>query len=95
MDVDGLHNILRSRGSEVLRQALEDISSKGGFMAGNPRVLFKNSGWAWQASPNCDATPNRKGFVGVELGEEIISSPRHVVLNWQAGLLDGIAAQKH
>jgi len=76
------------------KQMVVSISTKGVFAAGNSRVLFENSAWMWQSGPNYDVTPEGKRIIGVELGEQIVSSPLHVVLNWKAELADRMAAQK-
>jgi serine/threonine protein kinase len=76
------------------KQMVVSISTKGGFTAGNPRALFQNPVWAWQAGPNYDATPDGKRMIAVEIGEEVTSSPMHVVLNWKTEFLERMAAQK-
>jgi serine/threonine protein kinase len=76
------------------KQMVVSISTKGPFAAGNSRVLFENSAWMWQSGPNYDVTPDGKRIIGVELGQEIVSSPLHVVLNWKAELADRMAPQK-
>jgi eukaryotic-like serine/threonine-protein kinase len=76
------------------KQMVVSISKKGVFTAGNPHVLFENPAWGWQSGPNYDVTPDGKRIIGVELGEEIVSSPLHVVLNWESELLDRMAAKK-
>ena len=87
---NGLELFYRNGG----KQMVASISTKGAFTAGNPRVLFENPAWAWQSGPNYDVTPDGKRIVTVELGEGIISSPMHVVLNWKAELAARMAAQE-
>jgi eukaryotic-like serine/threonine-protein kinase len=76
------------------KQMVVSVSTKGGFAAGNPRALFQNPVWAWQAGPNYDVTPDGKRMIAVEIGEEATSSPMHVVLNWKTEFLERMAAQK-
>jgi len=76
------------------KQMVVSTSTRGSFAVGGPRVLFENPGLTWQSGPNYDATPDGKRFIGVELGNEIVSSPLHVVLNWQTELLDRMTTQK-
>jgi serine/threonine protein kinase len=75
------------------KQMVVSISTYGVFAAGNPRVLFENPAWMWQSGPNYDVTPDGKRIISVELGEEVVSSPLHVVLNWKAEIADRLAAQ--
>jgi hypothetical protein len=71
---------------------LKDVQSD--VSIGNPRALFQNPVWAWQAGPNYDVTPDGKRMIAVEIGEEVTSSPMHVVLNWKTEFLERMAAQK-
>jgi Tol biopolymer transport system component len=76
------------------KQMVTSISTKGGFIAGNPRVLFENPGWAWMAGPPYDWTPDGKRMIAVEVGKETIASPLHVVVNWKSELVERLAAQR-
>ena len=80
--------------SELFLVAFYRESIEFHVRVGNPRVLFENPAWTWQSGPNYDVTPDGKRIIGVELREEILSSPLHVVLNWKAELADRLAAQK-